>query len=129
MCEIGTKKTIEDGIDRYLFDEMQVKMQSRKGKKMRKIRQSTVEPVLGSLINFTGMKRVNTKGLKQANKCMVMAAIACNLEKLMRFSTKTALTNVQAIPKNYKYSIWSFMHGLYILLVLNTALLAKYSDK
>ena len=125
----GRRKTIEDGIDRYLFDEMQVKMQSRKGKKMRKIRQSTVEPVLGSLINFTGMKRVNTKGLKQANKCMVMAAIAYNLKKLMKFSTKTPLTNVQAIPKNYKYSIWSFMHGLYILLVLNTALLPKYSDK
>ncbi len=91
----GRRKTIEDGIDRYLFDEMQVKIQSRKGKKMRKIRQSTVEPVLGSLINFTGMKRVNTKGLKEANKCMVMAAIAYNFKKLMKFKKNDLVASAQ----------------------------------
>jgi hypothetical protein len=67
---------------------MQVKMLSRKGKKIRKIRQSTVEPVLGSLINFTGMKRVNTRGLTQANKCMIMAAVAYNPKKLIKFGKK-----------------------------------------
>ncbi len=35
-----------------------------------KKRQSTVEPVIGTLINYQGMKKVHTKGLKQANKCL-----------------------------------------------------------
>jgi hypothetical protein len=108
----GRRKTIEDGIDRYLFDEMQVKMQSRKGKKMRKIRQSTVEPVLGSLINFTGMKRVNTRGLKQANKCMVMAAIAYNLKKLMKFKKNDVVANVQTQSNCYHQKLKHAMYDI-----------------
>lgn len=46
---------------------------------MKKLRQSTVEPVLGTLINFLAMKRVNTRGIKLANKCMLMAAVAYNV--------------------------------------------------
>jgi hypothetical protein len=43
--------------------------------------------VLGTLINFLAMKRVNTRGINQANKCMLMAAIAYNLKKLIKLST------------------------------------------
>jgi len=43
--------------------------------------------VLGTLINFLAMKRVNTRGIKLANKCMMMAAIAYNLKKMMKFKT------------------------------------------
>ena len=32
------------------------------------------------------MRRVNTKGIGLANKCMTMAAIAYNLKKLMRMA-------------------------------------------
>jgi len=53
---------------------------------MKKLRQSTVEPVLGTLINFLGMKRINTRGIKLANKCMIMAAVAYNLKKMMRYN-------------------------------------------
>lgn len=108
----GRRKTIEDGIDRYLFDEMQVKMQSRKGKKMRKIRQSTVEPVLGSLINFTGMKSVNTRGLKQANKCMVMAAIAYNLKKLMKFKKNDVVASAQTQSNCYHQKLKLAMYDI-----------------
>ena len=111
----GRRKTIEDDIGRYLFDEMQVMMQSRKGKKMRKIRQSTVEPVLGSLINHAGMRRVNTRGLKQANKCMVMAAIAYNIRKLMKFKKNDVVANAQTLSgcshqklKHARYCMHSF---------------------
>jgi hypothetical protein len=31
-------------------------------------RQSTVKPVFGSLTQFFGMRKVNIKGIKQANK-------------------------------------------------------------
>ena len=53
-----------------------------------KQRQSTVEPVIGTLVNYLGMKRVNTKGLLQANKCLTMAAVAYNLKKLLKFTTR-----------------------------------------
>jgi transposase len=51
-------------------------------------RMSTVEPVFGTLINFLGMRKVNTRGLQQANKCMLMAATAFNLKKLLKYTRK-----------------------------------------
>ena len=48
-------------------------------------RQSTVEPVFGTLTQFLGMGKVNTLGLKQANKCMHLSAIAYNLKKYLKF--------------------------------------------
>jgi len=68
-------------------------------KKMKKLRQSTVEPVLGTLINFLAMKRVNTRGIKLANKCMIMAAIAYNLKKMMKFKTNRPMAAMMQLPK------------------------------
>lgn len=77
-------KKLSDSIDKQLYQYMQQRIESRKGKQMKLLRSSTVEPVFGSLINHTGLKRMNTKGLKQANKCMLMAATAYNLKKLLK---------------------------------------------
>lgn len=86
MC-IGKSATkrITGNINKPLYDHMHERMQTAYGRRMMKIRQSTVEPVLGTLINFMGMRRVNTRGIEQAAKCMLMAAIAYNLKKLLRF--------------------------------------------
>ena len=46
-------------------------------------RGSTVEPVLGTMLNFLNPKRVNTRGIKQANKHVMMAALTYNLKKLL----------------------------------------------
>ena len=51
-------------------------------------RQSTVEPVFGTLTQFMGLRKVNTIGLKQANKCMQLSAIAYNLKKYLKFAQK-----------------------------------------
>ena len=83
----GFKKLI-DSIDKELYAYMQQQIESVKGKKMKLLRSSTVEPVLGSLINYTGLKQINTKGIKQANKCMIMAATAYNLKKLLKYKFK-----------------------------------------
>jgi hypothetical protein len=66
---------------------------------MKKLRQSTVEPVLGTLINFLSMKRVNTRGIKQANKCMLMAAIAYNIKKMMKFNINRPMAAMVSLPK------------------------------
>jgi hypothetical protein len=42
--------------------------------------------VLGTLINILNMRRVNTRGMAQANKHVLMAALCYNLKKLMNFS-------------------------------------------
>jgi transposase len=83
----GFKKLV-DSIDKPLYAYMQQRVESRKGKRMKLLRSSTVEPVFGSLINYTGLKRISTKGLKQANKCMLMAAVAYNLKKLLKYKFK-----------------------------------------
>jgi hypothetical protein len=72
---------------------MHAKLQTQKAKRMKKLRSSTVEPVLGTLVNYLGMRRVNTRGIAQANKCMLMAAIAYNLKKLLKFTTRKVQTN------------------------------------
>jgi len=76
--------------DKPLFDQMHARMKSAKGKRMMMLRRITVEPVLGTLINFLGMKQVNTKGLKQAGKCVIMAALAYNLKKLLKYTVYKA---------------------------------------
>src|SRR6185503_3034633 len=78
----GFKKLI-DSADKQLYEYMQRRVESPKGKQMKSLRSSTVEPVFGSIINHTGLNRINAKGLKQANKCMLVAAAAYNLKKLL----------------------------------------------
>ena len=52
------------------------------------VRSKTVETVLGTLINFTNMKRVNTQVIKNANKHVLMASLTYNLKKYLRFIAK-----------------------------------------
>ena len=70
---------------------------SRTGKIMKKLRQSTVEPVFGTLINFMGMSKISVRGIEQANKVMLMAGSAYNLQKLMRYVHKTRKTAAMRI--------------------------------
>ena len=56
-------KRITETLDKPLYDRMHERMQTTKARRMMKLRQSTAEPVLGTLINFLGMRRVNTRGI------------------------------------------------------------------
>ena len=87
---------------------------------MKKLRSSTVEPVLGTLVNYLGMRRVNTRGIEQANKCMLMAAIAYNLKKLLKFKTRKAQTNAAVMQGNLQalfFSKTSLVKPIYFSLV------------
>ena len=75
---------LRETIDKPYYQRMQDRMQRPEAKSLMKLRQSTVEPVIGTLINYLGMKKVNTKGVRQANKCMTMAAVAYNIKKLLK---------------------------------------------
>jgi len=84
----GKRLLIKETIDKPYYDIMHERMQTRKAKRLMKLRQSTVEPVIGSLVNYLGIKRINCKGLAQANKCLNMAAIAYNLKKMIKYRPK-----------------------------------------
>ncbi|MCL6218914.1 IS1182 family transposase [Zunongwangia pacifica] len=64
------------------------RVESPQGRYMKGKRQSTVEPVFGTLTQFMGLRKVNTVGLKQANKCMQLSAIAYNIKKYLKFTQK-----------------------------------------
>ena len=94
-CGKSTKfKKIDNSIHKPLYDKMHQKLtQNEKyAKRMVKVRSKTVEPVLGTLINFTNMKRVNTRGITQANKHVLMAALTYNLKKYLKFITRKPIT-------------------------------------
>jgi hypothetical protein len=93
----SNEKKIDETIDKPLYDKMHQRLQTAKAKHLRKLRSSTVEPVIGTLVNYLAMKRVNTRGLQQANKCMIMAAVAYNLKKLMKFKTNEVLAIAKAM--------------------------------
>jgi transposase len=61
------------------------RQQSRAGRRRRRMRQGTVEPVFGNLLHHYGLRRVNTKGQAAAHKAMVLSAIAYNLKKLLKY--------------------------------------------
>lgn len=81
-------KKIEETIDKPLYDEMHQRLQTPYAKRMKKRRQATVEPVLGTLINFMGLRRIWTRGLRNANKFMLGAAAAYNLKKWLNHKVK-----------------------------------------
>ena len=92
-------KKIDDSVDKPYYDRMHARLQTVNREKTRQIRSSTVEPVLGTLVNYLGMRRVNTRGIQQAAKCMLMAAVGYNLKKLMRWEGKKANAVVKALQK------------------------------
>jgi len=83
-------------IYRDYYEEAIKRVKSSYGKGMKKLRQSTVEPVFGTLINYGAMARVSTRGIDLADKAMLMAAIAYNIKKYMKF--KPRLINMMRAP-------------------------------
>lgn len=84
----GKIKKLADTVDKPLYDQMHHRMQTAYGKQMKKIRQSTAEPVIGTLVNYHALRKVNTIGIEQANKCALAAAVAYNLKKLLRWISR-----------------------------------------
>jgi IS5 family transposase len=120
-------KKIDDSIDKPLYDEMFQRLQTPYAKRMKKLRSSTVEPVLGILINFTGMRRIWTRGIKNANKFMIGASTAYNLKKWMNFKVKKVNVQVQVLPKSLKSTIPT-CQNFFICVLTNLIFLLKYSD-
>lgn len=93
----GHEKRIDITYYKSEYDRGIARLKTRQGRRFKYIRSSTVEPVFGSLTQFFGMRKVNTIGLEQANKVMLMAGTAYNLKKYLKFVQKRANNKVREV--------------------------------
>jgi superfamily I DNA and RNA helicase len=55
--------------------------------------------VFGHLIHQYGLRRMNVRGLAGAHKTMLLAAVAYNLKKLLKYRPNRQLSLVVALPR------------------------------
>lgn len=87
-CGKSTKfKKLVESVYKPYYDRMHQKLEANRqyANKIVRKRSATVEPVLGTLINFLNMRKINTRGMAQANKHVLMAALTYNLKKFLKF--------------------------------------------
>ena len=91
---------------REQYERNIARIDSKHGRYMKRKRQSTVEPVFGTLTQFMGLRKINTIGIDQANKVMHLSAAAYNLKKYLKFVTKKAKSEAKtkALYLSRKYS-------------------------
>jgi hypothetical protein len=90
------------------YERNNARVNSPRGRYIKGKRQSTVEPVFGTLTQFMGLRKINTIGMKQVNKVMHLSAIAYNLKKYLKFISKTVKSNagiLHAFFENLKQTI------------------------
>lgn len=127
-CGKTTKfKKLEESIHKPYYDRMHQKLTKNPAyaKKISKIRSRTVEPVLGTLINFLNMKKINSRGMKQANKHVLMAALTYNLKKYLKFERKKVLSMAQIKP--YLEEDLNSLQTALLWLIYNTYKPLKFS--
>ena len=79
------------------YERNNQRVNSKRGHYMKSKRQSTVEPVFGTLTQFMGLRKINTIGIQQANKVMHLPAIAYNLKKYLKFTNKVVRSDAKAV--------------------------------
>jgi transposase len=107
-------------ITRTAYDEQYqrayARQHSKRGKQMKKLRQSTVEPVFGSLVQHYGLRKINVLGKSGAHKVMLLAAAAFNLRKYMKFKPTKSISMVMALEEEQQqtFSGSSFTFATFI---------------
>jgi transposase len=96
------KKQKEKKIDityyRQEYERAIERLDSRRARWLKKKRSSTVEPVFGTLINYMGLSKINTRGILSADKKMLMGACAYNLKKWLNFCSNRRKTAALVTP-------------------------------
>lgn len=83
----GCKRIVRTAFDPE-YQRAYIRQHSRRGKRMKQVRQSTVEPVFGSLVQYYGLNKINVLGKEGAHKNMLMAAIAFNIKKYLKMTER-----------------------------------------
>lgn len=111
----NVSKKIEDSIDKKYYRAMHQKLTQNpiQASKMSRIRSKTVEPVLGTLLTFMGMKRVSARGINNAHKHVLMASMSYNLKKLLKWMSKPRLKLANMLKIDSK-SVFLMKHDLFV---------------
>lgn len=125
-CPIGeqckgkkaSEKRLYDTYYKAQYERVMKRLSSRFGKRMMRLRSATVEPVLGSLINYFGLRQINTRNREAAAKVMYVAAMAYNLKKYMRFTPveQSGMVIALPVPDQFYYILTYFCnsHSFYV---------------
>ena len=100
------EKRITITIYKEEYERAIARIRSKRGRYMKSKRQSTVEPVFGTLTQFMGMRKINTIGIQQANKVMMMAAMAYNLKKYLKFTQNKMVSLAKTVRINKSFMIY-----------------------
>jgi transposase len=110
-------KKVQHSIYKAELERAKARQQTVKAKVMKRKRSSTVEPVWGTLINFTGMKRLNARGLKAANKMLLLSATVYNLKKWLRFMGPKTNIKIMALVKTKAKQAFGFIKIIFLKLI------------
>ena len=80
----ATEKRLHHTPHKAHYDRMLARLATRVGNRMWRLRAATVEPVLGSLLTYYGLRYISQKRQAGAAKVMYLAAMAYNLKKYLR---------------------------------------------
>jgi transposase len=97
--EKAQEKKLEVSYYQEEYERAWKRQQTGLFKRMMKLRQGTVEPVFGNLINYYGLRKINTIGIQGAHKSMLMSAIAFNLRKLIRHLRDKGNSQLQVLQR------------------------------
>ncbi|MFK1760055.1 transposase [Parabacteroides distasonis] len=98
-------KELSTTVDKPYYDRAYERVHSIIGRRMKKLRSSTVEPVLGTLLDYGAMRKVRTRGLKLANNHVLLAAMAYNLKKLIKHQYHNSVVAVAKVTENLQNHI------------------------
>ena len=59
-----------------------------------------MEPVFDTLTQFMGLRKINTIGIVQANKCTHLSVITYNLKKYLKFMERRSKSGAKALSIN-----------------------------
>ena len=70
------------------YDLMDNRLRTSYGRQMVRKRKAIVEPAIGNLLHYNGMKKVYARGIQAANKHVMLASMSLNLKKWLKHSIK-----------------------------------------
>lgn len=124
LWESDQVKKQKESVHKLLYDKMHDKLTKKNKAYHRRIvkrRSSMVEPVLVTLINFFNIKRINSRGMAQANKHVLMSSLSYNLKKYLRFIVKipSILAQVLSLNQGKNYVFIKRVHYGFQTSILN----------
>lgn len=88
-CTSGKKKRrVQHSIYKSEYDRLSHRLKSQKGKRMRRIRQITTEPLFAEAKQNHGLSKFMTRGIEKARKNSIVIASVQNLKRLMKLKIK-----------------------------------------